>query len=398
MGLENEFGALALDDTLKGVLQVDSVPKKWRSDFGLEASFLSKWDIAQIGAPPAVPNVAGGTLVISTGTNPGDETSLTSKQTFTIPCRCAVGLSVSQRIANQQFRVEFVSCDPDTGAVYPVGDPNYHQVGWLIDATTTTQGKYEVTNSGILLASAGVTITSPATTQVFEVIAENDACRFSQRTIDSTVARLNPFRRDQNLPDPNLTYKLRVRATNLGVAPASNTNLTLSYAVVVDYNEIVVEISAGQGNTEAATALPVNIATSTIIGVASQPTGSLSLGVPNSTTTALLLLMTKINSAAGTNSTLISSSTTGRILGWSLANNSAAWRYFKLYTKTTAPVIGTDTPTMVIAIPPGGKSEVMLGYGLAMTTGIGYGITAGALDTDTTAIGANEVVGSIYRC
>jgi hypothetical protein len=391
MALVNAFGK---------AIQVDSVEKKWRSDLGLQASFDSKWDVVQTGGPPAVPGVAGGTLVISAGTVANSETTLTSKAMFTIPCRFAVGLALSQRIVNQQFRLELVSCDPTTGTVYPVGDANYHQMGWMLDGATATQGKYEVTNSGILLTSGAVTITTAAATVVFEGMADNDACRFSQRTIDSTAGRVNPFRRDQNLPDPNLTYKLRIRVTNLGTAPASNTTLTLSFAAVMDYNEVVTEISAGQGSNDAGSSVPVNVNSSVAVAISGTPavtSANMALAAPSTAiATTPAGTLARVQSAATTNATSVKT-TVGKLMGIFLTNNAATIRYLKVYNKASAPTVGTDTPIFTFAIPANGVPlSIPFTVAPAFATGLAYAITGAAADADTTAIGANEVTGFLH--
>lgn len=367
---------------------VSTVQQKWRSDMSVQASFNTKWDITQVGAPPAVPNVAGGTLVIATGVNANDETLLTSKAMFTIPCRFQVGLALSQRIVNQEFRVEFVSCDPATGVVYPVGDVNYHQMGWMLDGATTTQGKYEVTNSGILLQSVASTITSPAALITFEGIAESDACRFAQRVLDTIgSSKVNSFRRDQNLPDPNLTYKLRIRFKNTGV-PASSTNMTLAYALVNDYNELLTEVIGGQGNNESGTSIPVTVNNTT--AVTSNATAMQAPSTSNTTTPAGNNL--KVLSAATTNATS-TKTTAGKLMSVLVGNNGAGWAYLKFYNKASAPTVGTDTPTEIIPIPPGQTVHFLPIVAIQFSTGIAWAITGGSADADTTAVAAGQVAG-----
>lgn len=98
--------------------------------------------------------------------------------------------------------------------------------------------------------------------------------------------------------------------------------------------------------------------------------------------------------AASTNATVTKASA-GRLLGWSLANTTAAWVYLKLHNLATAPTAGAGV-VMTIGIPPNGRSEVDLICGAAFSTGIGYTIVTGAADTDTTAVTANAVVGDLF--
>lgn len=113
------------------------------------------------------------------------------------------------------------------------------------------------------------------------------------------------------------------------------------------------------------------------------------------TTTTNAMLRQKIISAASTNATLVKSSA-GRVYGWQLTNTSASTRYFKIYNKASAPTVGTDVPTDIIAIPAGANVDVLGPIGVAYATGIGFAITAAPADSDTTAVAANDVIGSLF--
>lgn len=109
------------------------------------------------------------------------------------------------------------------------------------------------------------------------------------------------------------------------------------------------------------------------------------------------LLKAKVISAASTNSTLVLTGVR-RLVGGILVNNNAAIRYFKIYEKATAPTVGTDIPTTLIPLPPNQPVNVAAAIGncaLNIALGLGYGITAGSADGDTTAVGAGDVVGTL---
>lgn len=95
-------------------------------------------------------------------------------------------------------------------------------------------------------------------------------------------------------------------------------------------------------------------------------------------------------SAASTNATSLKAST-GMVYGLSISNTNASARYFKLYNKASVPTVGTDTPVLTLQIP--GNATVIRAYpiGLALGTGIAWAATGGIADTDTTAIGANDL-------
>jgi hypothetical protein len=76
-------------------------------------------------------------------------------------------------------------------------------------------------------------------------------------------------------------------------------------------------------------------------------------------------------------------------------NNAASTRYFKLYNKATAPTVGSDTPVWTIPIPAGGGYSGTFIFGKYFATGIAYAITGALADSDTTAVTALDVTGSI---
>lgn len=98
--------------------------------------------------------------------------------------------------------------------------------------------------------------------------------------------------------------------------------------------------------------------------------------------------------AAGTNAQNVKASA-GRLVGWNLANTTAAWVYLKLHNTAGTPTAGAAV-VGTIGIPPNGKSELQLDGGLGFATGIGLSIVTGAADADATAVTANAVVGDLY--
>jgi hypothetical protein len=102
-----------------------------------------------------------------------------------------------------------------------------------------------------------------------------------------------------------------------------------------------------------------------------------------------------IISAASTNATVVKASA-GTINLIVVGNTGAGNAFFKIYQKATAPTVGTDTPVATILIGPNQTVEIPCGpHGWRITTGIGYAITGGAAVADTTAVLANQVVGTI---
>ena len=101
-----------------------------------------------------------------------------------------------------------------------------------------------------------------------------------------------------------------------------------------------------------------------------------------------------VNSAASTNATLLKSSA-GQIGLINLFNNGSTVAYLKLYNSATTPTAGSGTPVAVIGIPAGGGNVAAIPAGLAFSSGIGYTITGGATNSDTTAVAANQILGTI---
>jgi hypothetical protein len=101
-----------------------------------------------------------------------------------------------------------------------------------------------------------------------------------------------------------------------------------------------------------------------------------------------------IISGASTNATIVKSSG-GRVLGWTLGNTNAAWRYVKLHNQITSPTAGVGV-VRTIAIPPNGVNTFKLEGGIAFTTGIGLTTVTGSSDADSNAVGAGDIVGELF--
>lgn len=120
---------------------------------------------------------------------------------------------------------------------------------------------------------------------------------------------------------------------------------------------------------------------------------------------ALLLFLTpalpqsspkKYLSAAGTNSTLVWG---GRALLRTILpiNTTTTMYYLKLYNTATPPTCGSGTPSMVIPIPfgsgnAGGGVALPSVDGLIFQQGLGFCLTGGIADNDTTPAAAGVVI------
>jgi hypothetical protein len=102
----------------------------------------------------------------------------------------------------------------------------------------------------------------------------------------------------------------------------------------------------------------------------------------------------KFASAATVNNALILTGAR-RLLGWSLTNTTAAFKYFRFYNLATAPASGAS-PTFMIGLPPNSTTTHQMPGGLAMSLGLGIACTGAAADLDATVTAANDVVGAIF--
>jgi len=101
----------------------------------------------------------------------------------------------------------------------------------------------------------------------------------------------------------------------------------------------------------------------------------------------------KFISGTGTNATAVTDSA-AKLTILHIVNGSAGLRYFKLYNKASAPVVGSDTPLITIGIPATSTSSFVLPalVGIDFSVGISFAVTLGVADDDTTPF---SVVGEV---
>tara|TARA_R110000787_G_scaffold84374_5_gene180895 strand:+ start:1560 stop:2435 length:876 start_codon:yes stop_codon:yes gene_type:complete len=95
----------------------------------------------------------------------------------------------------------------------------------------------------------------------------------------------------------------------------------------------------------------------------------------------------KFISATTTNATAVSNAPANMSI-LHLVNTGDGVRFFKLYNKASAPVVGTDVPLITVGIPPVSNSSFALPalVGIDFSIGISFAITLGAADSDTTPL------------
>lgn len=126
------------------------------------------------------------------------------------------------------------------------------------------------------------------------------------------------------------------------------------------------------------------------------PAGANTIGAtfPAVVATANGLTIHKLLAAATTNATLVASGVK-KLTGGHIYNLSAATKFVKLFNKATAPVPGTDTPVMVLAIAANtdlNVAQICDQFGISFPLGLGYAITGAVADLDATAVAAGDVI------
>jgi hypothetical protein len=340
----------------------------FRDNFAASSLDTSRW-LPSIGSGGSI-SQSSGTLTLASGTTAGAETWVLGLQDFTLPCKLAVGLQLSQRIANQSFFIELVSVDPNTGL--PDGQD---QAAILFDGTTVTQAKHQVTTGGLTpnTSSASLYPTS-ATAALFEIEATPDDCWFhGTTTLDGITARTNSYRLLLRAPDATKKYRISLRWANGATAPASSTNALITVLNAVEYQEMAAEIVGGRGTLSAASGIA--LASNTLL--------------PNANLGALTFY--SLNSLASTNAVSIKAAA-GNLYEICVNNRGLAACAVNIYNLATAPTVGTTVPLSSIIVPAGGFDSLNFGmYGKRFTAGLAISITAGTTLLDTTPVTAGQV-------
>ena len=99
-----------------------------------------------------------------------------------------------------------------------------------------------------------------------------------------------------------------------------------------------------------------------------------------------------VTSTASTNLSSQSATATS-LFEISINNPTATAAFVKLYNKTSAPVVATDVPVLILSAPAGATQTFTFGQiGKRFSSGLGLAITANAAPTDATAAVAGVVV------
>ena len=304
---------------------------KFRDEF-FSFNNTTIWEVVQQGAGAAI-TVAGTTagsryLNIATGVGINEETIIQSRQSFKMPVKLAFGLSMSQRIVNQEVFVELVSVNSsgviETDATFPSPNANnaLNVVSYKFDSTVPTSAIYItrgfgtpelVSTSTALVSTTVATGTGPnfLPAGVWEINSDMEEAVFQTRAIDSVAAVNAAFKRTQNLPDPLKEYKIRIRVKNLSTAPASTTDVRLHFIRLLDTTRFTVDFARHMGRAnDISDSLPVAISNTPAVTVASGTLTTLTtcttlasmtagwLGIPNTVADVVSAALTTTTTTA----------------------------------------------------------------------------------------------------
>jgi|TARA_B110000444_G_scaffold233332_1_gene242789 hypothetical protein len=86
----------------------------------------------------------------------------------------------------------------------------------------------------------------------------------------------------------------------------------------------------------------------------------------------------------------------GTFYGVSLTNTGSSDAFIRIFDKSSAPVSLTDTAVMTFALKADSVYNLVLPIGVGLVNGLGINITAAATILNDGAIGAEQVVGSVF--
>lgn len=374
MTLRNAFADLATEEGQDALLnhmineriRVGTSRTRLRDDF-LTFDTDTVWRLLQTGTGQTLSlggvSNASRYLNINTGTQIG-ETIFLSRETFKTPVKFAFGTSISQRIAGQEFYVELVEVDSNGNVVEdttvftaPTVNNAKNAIGVLYDGTSTTSSKYVARVEGLseytpTLTSFGTshsvaTGTSPNFNAAFqtEILLQTELFNIVTRAVNSAGSETaTPANRTDLVPNPNVTYAIRVRIKNTSV-PASATDFRLHFVRIIDASRVSVDFGMIGGSGSAMLAAPVRVITSA--GLSATVVTNPTITTESATNLAANAVYTGASRDLGsTNSSryicVYAFANQPGVLRVDFSTDGSTWR-----RATTDLAVATDTPVMV---------------------------------------------------
>lgn len=274
---------------------------------------------------------------------------------------------------------------------------NYHQI--IYTGTSATQATYDAQRRGWASGATAATMNSSATGHMGIITNEDGASSLMDQLVASSTAIQTAFRASRvvNLPEQTVPLFIQIRMLNGTANPASTTTFTLGTISLENFlsQSVTLHSTKPMGtsspqpiqvvNTVATTATSTNAAGTNLIGDVGHQYRASATGAA---------ARSHLVSGASTNATIVKASA-GRLLGWSVANTTASWKYVKLHNSATAPTAGAGV-VGVIQVPPNGLAQFKLEGGIAHSTGISFTTTTGSADADATAVAAGDLIIDLY--
>lgn len=350
-----------------------------RDDFGGSSLNTSKWWAIATGTGMAY-SVTGSELVITTGTTSGDELVFRSKARWRADnLRADFQIRLSQRIANQEFRVRLTTLD---GSSY---------VEWMFDGTTATTQKIQSAQNGSTYTTSATSLPTLATNPPaygYNIDLRRGSAVWGYRLLHSySQTTYTSQQRDRLFPTADEEVYVEIRAKNTGTA-GSTTTFAVDVVNVQHDAPVGVTVEGGTGGIESTRSVPVTLAGSNLLATTTMGTvtpiaGSASGGTPSRT-----------RAAASTNATSVKASA-GRVHSIHLTSNAGGVTFFKLFNKASAPTVGTDVPILVVRLAAGAVVNVEPPLGIQCSAGIAFCMVTGSADTDATAVTAGDIDATI---
>jgi len=282
---------------------------------------------------------------------------------------------------------------------------NYYQS--IYTGTTATSVNYDTQRNGWSSAVGAATINTTATPGHMLIMSNDDGNAYLlDQLVASATALQQTIRASRviNLPTETIGLFLQIRTFNGTTAPASTTTWTVGMTSVENFSPVPTTINnvkpQGVGNT-----MPVNVTnTVPVSGTITANIGSGSLAAGTNLVGDVGLQYRANATGASSRTHLVSAATTnpttakasgGRLVGWSISNTTASWRYVKLHNQATAPTAGSGV-VFTIGIPPNSVRELAIDGGIGFTTGIGMTTVTGGADADATAVGAGDLIIDLF--
>lgn len=206
----------------------------------------------------------------------------------------------------------------------------------------------------------------------------------------------------------NSTLQISVGATNVLYLPT--LYIGLQSISLYEANPRVVLFNTAQGNNltvfegllsdcEDSSGTPFTLSTfltfaSTYFGTSSTSASPVPVSPRPNNTGANGTTAYKLISTASTNANVVKNRG-GNLYSIVAIGLTSTVRYLKIYSKATAPTVGTDVPLMTIPVPAntqGAGIAIPFSMGVNFPLGIAIAITSGSADNDTGAVGAGDVI------